>query len=132
MSALRVLDMHQCPPEKSIHRNEDSSRGGGRGARVQFRAGLRLASTTCQVKTKCQQSVTWYCIVQPWHSHARPHLFRLGESYLSGCRRHLLILPPLTNGPYHDPNLPYPQGRVGRYICFTNQFSGTLSFIFFA
>jgi hypothetical protein len=48
---------------------------------------------------------TWYCIVQLWHSHAYPHLFRLGESYLR--RLHLSILPPLTNGPYH-PFFAYP------------------------
>jgi hypothetical protein len=32
--------------------------------------------------------------------------------------------------PQHDVNLPYPQGREGRYIRFTNQVWGTLSFFF--
>ena len=31
--------------------------------------------------------------------------------------------------PQHDLNLPYPQGREGRYIRFTNQVTGTFSFI---
>jgi hypothetical protein len=31
--------------------------------------------------------------------------------------------------PQHDPNLPYPQGREGRYIRFTNQVTGTFSFV---
>ena len=46
------LDMHQCPPEKLIHQNEDSSRG---GARVRFRAGLRLASTTYKLKNNASK-----------------------------------------------------------------------------
>jgi hypothetical protein len=29
--------------------------------------------------------------------------------------------------PQHDPNLPYPQGREGRYIRFSNQVAGTFS-----
>ena len=33
--------------------------------------------------------------------------------------------------PQHDVNLPYPQGREGRYIRFTNRVSGTLSFLLF-
>lgn len=33
--------------------------------------------------------------------------------------------------PQHNVNLPYPQGREGRYIRFTNQIFGTLSFPFF-
>jgi hypothetical protein len=32
--------------------------------------------------------------------------------------------------PQHDVSLPYPQGREGRYIRFTNQVSGTLFFSF--
>jgi hypothetical protein len=34
--------------------------------------------------------------------------------------------------PQHDVNLPYPQGREGRYIRFTNQVCCTLSFRFSA
>lgn len=33
--------------------------------------------------------------------------------------------------PQHNVNLPYPQGREGRYIRFTNQICGTSSFLFF-
>jgi hypothetical protein len=32
--------------------------------------------------------------------------------------------------PQHDPDLPYPQGREGRYIRFSNQVAGTFSFSF--
>jgi hypothetical protein len=32
--------------------------------------------------------------------------------------------------PQHNPNLPYPQGREGRYIRFTNQVCCTLSSFF--